>query len=205
MLKSARPNKVLKIRYYANKTDDRGIQKFLYDGGRAITYEPHPSFRKYINMYSLFTHNGYKYIRCKLDDNVSKIRYSITTFNKKNKVIDIVTVNERIAKTGQTSPVMLHHATSYACVKVLSVNGSDHKKEPVVYIKRRNSVIYTILSVVVTYAAMLALAILVRYFYKQILGKAPELGFDPFYFVIPSIIIGLVYARSVIRAIRRKV
>ena len=197
--------KLLRVKYCIQKSNDRGIHKYVYEGGRAITYEPHPSFRKYVNAYSLFTNNGYKYVRCKLDEAITKIRYTVTTFDRHDKVIDVVSVNEKISKRGQTSPVLLHHKTSYVCLQVLSVNGADYTRQPLVRIKNANIAVYVISAIAVTFAAMAAFATGLRIFIEDVMDMSIPLSFDALYFVIPAIATGLVYSIAVIRSARRKV
>lgn len=197
--------KLLRVKYLTHESTDRGLHRYIYEGGRAITYEPHPSFRKYVNMYSLFTNNGYKYVRCKLDDEVSRIRYTVTTFDKNHKVIDVVSVNEKVSTRGQSAPVLLHHKTSYVCLKVLSVNGSDYKHEPLIHVKNKNVVIYAVAAIITTFAAMAVFALGIRFFIEEIIDKSIPLSFDLLYFAVPAIAIGLIYALTVVRSVRRKV
>ena len=52
---------------------DRGLKKYVYPSGRAIAYEPRAAYRKYVPQYLLLVEDGYKYIKCHVDDTVRKM------------------------------------------------------------------------------------------------------------------------------------
>ena len=121
------PKYIMKIRYTVKESRDRGLNRYTYPGGRGVVYEPHPSIRKYVSQYLLFTNDGYKYIKCRVDNGVRKLNYSVVMFNNQNKVIDVMDVNERIAEKGESSAVLIHPDTSYAMLMLNSVNGENIK------------------------------------------------------------------------------
>lgn len=148
------PRFLLKTRYCNSETSDRGLNKFRYPQGRAVVYEPHPSVRKYINKYLLFTNNGYKYIKCKTDEYVTRLKYNVVLFNNKNRIIDVVCVDESISKIGETAPVMLHHNTSYVRLDLLSVNNDVFEQGPLVYYKGTDAILYTLSGVLASFLEM---------------------------------------------------
>lgn len=126
---------ILRVRCTLKGSRSRGLQRYIYPEGRGVAYEPHPSFRKYVDRYVLFTNEGYKYIKCRLCGDIGKLEYSVVMFNRKNKVIDVIDVTESDPFRSETSPVMLHHDTAYVDVIVTSVNGEKITKKSILCYK----------------------------------------------------------------------
>ncbi len=101
----------------------RGIKKIAYENGRAIVYEPSLKVKKYFKQYILSENSGDKFIKCKLDDRVTSTRYTVVAIDSRDKLIDIVDVEEKIADTGYTKAVILPRNTSYVNLIVREVNG----------------------------------------------------------------------------------
>lgn len=114
---------IVKIKCSVRKTADRGLKKYTYPDGRAVSYEPHPSIRKYINRYILLTSNGYKFFKCRLDTEVKHTDFSVIMFNSKNRVIDVLDVKVTNNLGNETQMIELHKDTSYVSVVLDSVNG----------------------------------------------------------------------------------
>ena len=123
--------KLLKISCSVRESSDRGLKKYVYPTGRGIAYEPHPSIRKYIHRYILFTNDGYKYIQCKVDEAVVEANYTVVMFNRKNQVVDVLDVSEKNILKRETRAVMLHAETSYISLILNSVNNVNFENEPV--------------------------------------------------------------------------
>lgn len=107
------PKFIMRLKCKKENTRDRGIKKFIYDNGRCVLYEPELSVREYVSNYALYTEDGYKYIKCKTARELKSIRYDVYVFDNRNKLIDIVNVNETLKEKGYTSAVMLPPETSY--------------------------------------------------------------------------------------------
>ena len=123
--------KILKIGCSVRESFDRGLKKYRYPTGRGIAYEPHPSIRKYIHRYILFTNDGYKYVKCKLDESITQLNYTVIMFDRKNKVIDVIDISEKNTQQGETQAVLLHPDTSYITLILDSVNDLNFDHEPV--------------------------------------------------------------------------
>ena len=203
LMRTVFPKYILRVKYAYGETQDRGIKRLKYPSGRAVVYEPHPSIRKYVNEYSLFTEGGYKYIRCKIDRAVTCLRYNVVTYNRKNKIIDVVKVTES-TRSEYTEPVMLHHDTSYVSLLLLSVNGESAHEAPMFKIKPLNAVLYAIAVTVTVFLEMTLMASFTRELFDLISLEA-ALKYDVSYFIHPSLLIGALYSLIVIRSIRRKV
>lgn len=117
------PKFILKRRYAVKEHLGRGLKKFLSPEGRAVVYEPHPSVRKYIKKFFLSVQNGYKYLQCNIDSEVVKIRYTVMMMNNKNKLIDVLEVQDYTKNSVVTHPIYLHPDTSYVSIAVEAVNG----------------------------------------------------------------------------------
>jgi len=120
---------------------ERGIKKSVFAGGRSVTYEPKLSLRKYISQYVLFSHNGGKYIKCKINDKVKSLKYVLVVYDRKNKAVSKIEISETVEEEGYTSEVMLPPETSYVHLQLCSVNGISLKdREPEIYSGRRAAV-----------------------------------------------------------------
>lgn len=192
--------KSLRLRYTDCESFDRGIKKYRYVQGRAVTYEPRPSMRKYIPMYALFTHNGYKYIRCKTDLSVWKLSYQIVMFDNEDRVIDTVTVTEQLAKLGETAAVMLHADTSYVSLELASVNEHRLQTTQKLVCPWQSVALYTGLNVLATFLEMVAFVLSMQGLLVSLaLGdvvNAVNVG----YLFISSLVLGLAVSAWTIRS-----
>ena len=108
------PGAIMRLSCKGETTRDRGIKKYIYENGRCVVYEPEVNVRKYVKKYSLYTEDGYKYIQCKIADRVRYIKYDVYAFDNKNKILDIITVNEYVDIGSQySSSVAIPPETSY--------------------------------------------------------------------------------------------
>ncbi len=124
---------------------DRGLEKYVYPEGRGILYEPHPAFRKYVRQYALYTNLGYKYLKCKLDEEILHVKYTVVMFNKDNKILDVLNVNERNIPGTESKEIRLHHSTSYISLSVLEANGKPLESKTAVCCKLWRLITYSTL------------------------------------------------------------
>lgn len=153
------PKKLLKIHVSVDQSTDRGLKKYVYPTGRGVSYEPHPSFRKYIKNYILFTNDGYKYVKCRLVEGVHTIDYSVIMFNSKNQIIDMIDVKQTGIRACKTEQVMLHEDTSYISLILTSANGKALPKSVFLYCKVLNLCIYMGVIAVLSFLQMLMLKV----------------------------------------------
>ena len=90
------PDLLLKPRYNRTAEGDRGVKRFVFEEGRAVLYEPCGAYRAYLRKYILSAHGEKKYVRCQFDRRVRSAVYDIVIFGNDERVIDTVTVRERI-------------------------------------------------------------------------------------------------------------
>lgn len=109
------PKFTLKHKSVGVRTRDRGIKKYTFDDGRAVVYEPEFKYRKYVYQYMLISKNKHKFIKCRVNENVRHIKYDVIAYNIKNKVLDIVGVEERMTDSKYTDSVLLPPDTAYVC------------------------------------------------------------------------------------------
>ena len=117
------PGRLLKPSYDLSVIGDRGIKKYVFSGGRAIVYETSVLSGRYIKQYILSDNRGEKYIKCKIDEEITSIVYDVIAIDSFDKVIEVVEVSEPISKRGITSGALLPPKTAYVCVVVKGVNG----------------------------------------------------------------------------------
>ena len=102
---------------------DRGVKKCVFPEGRSVTYEPKLSVRKYVSQYVLFSHDGGKYIKCKIHEKVKSLVYELVIYDRKDEVINTLEITEKMDMSGYTANVMLPPETSYVHLEVRQVNG----------------------------------------------------------------------------------
>lgn len=130
LLASLIPKWALRITYDSREHLGRGLEKFVYPDGRAVTYEPHPSIRKYVKKYALFTLDGYKYIQLCIQDTVKSYSARIIVFDNRSRIIDIVDVFENLNSASSSRPLRLHGRTSYVAFILTEVNGRKQYVAP---------------------------------------------------------------------------
>jgi hypothetical protein len=144
------PKTLLKLGFYTSLSTDRGIKTFTFPEGRAVVYEPHPVYRKYIDQYMLFVEGGYKYVKCHVFPEVSLLSYDVYMFDSANKVIDVIRITERIDRSDMGANILLHENTSYVKIILKKVNNTIIKTKPVAFMRRRQVAFFYSLTVLTT-------------------------------------------------------
>lgn len=150
VMKNVLPRLLLKGRYRVEDKLGRGLKKYVFPSGRGVVYEPHPSIRKYIKRYALIVNDGYKYIKCQIDRQVKSFSYTVIMLNNKNKVIDVLDVNEHAGDDTESQAVLIHHETSYVGIILRSVNGIDMECSEYAYHTLLDVCLYTLAAAVLT-------------------------------------------------------
>ena len=196
--------KILKNHCAIRKTSDRGIKKYLYPNGRAVVYEPHPSLRKYVPSYLLFTEDGYKYVRCKLDDSVENLKYSVVMFNNRNRVVDVIDVEEKKIPSDETKPVMLHPDTSYIALILDEVNRIKIKHDVVLRCHTWQLAIYAALVGGISFAQMLFVTRMVSLYDGWWIHSGIMNVITAKRLIAPAVIIALLAGVLAFRHVRKK-
>jgi hypothetical protein len=124
---------------------DRGIKKFVFPEGRSIAYEPSLHFRKYVSQYVLYSQNGKKFIKCKINTKIHDLVYDISVYDRKDKVLGVYRISQSISDKGYTPEVNIPDECSYVHFSVISANGE-------IIPEKENSVYSGI--AIITYAAI---------------------------------------------------
>ena len=125
--------KVLLSPVMGGALSDRGVKKSVFPGGRSIAYEPKLSARRYVSQYILFSENGFKYIKCKVNAKVTTLKYELVIYDRKNKAVERLEITQA-ANEGYTEAVILPPETSFVHMNLCEVNGTPVKeKEPEFY------------------------------------------------------------------------
>ena len=170
------PRYVLKRRYFINKHLGRGLKKYTSEDGRAVVYEPHPHVRKYIKKYALVARGGHKYLECSIDRAVKRISYTVIMLNNKDKVLDVVEVNDITAKMTVSHPVYLHEDTSYVALIVQSVNGETLTDGGICYYLARDIGLFALASAVLTFALHTLFSVQLDVLVAKLNGEAAEIA-----------------------------
>lgn len=146
------PSVFLKPRYNATLDGDRGLKKYLFNGGRSIVYEPSVESKKYIKQYILTAVGEEKYIQCKFDFRVFSSRYDVFAFDCDGRMIDAIQIEEPILEKYKyiSQPAMLPQNTAYVRVSVKAVNEVKIEREPTLEILPSQLACFTFITVLLT-------------------------------------------------------
>lgn len=203
LVASAAP-KLLRNHCAIRTTSDRGLKKYRYPDGRAIVYESHPTVRKYLPTYLLFTKDGYKYLCCRLDESVTRIAYSVVMFNYRNRIVDVIDVEETDIEGRETRPVMLHPDTSYIALVPDTVNRTRLKHETVLRCHLWQLLLYTAVMGGLAFAHMLFIMKTVRVYDAWWLHRGVMDGVSIRALILPAVIIGVLAGLMALRHNRKK-
>lgn len=144
VMRTVLPKFVMRRRYFTSDKLGRGMKKYVSGDDRAIVYDTAPSIRKYVKKYALIQSGGQKYLKCLTDDFVRTIEYSIIMMDNRNRVVDVLKVEEAPNRCTVCGPIFLHRATSYVALTVHSVNGRVLEDAAIGYYLVRDFGIYTL-------------------------------------------------------------
>lgn len=158
------PQLSLKHRSVGVNTRDRGIKKYTFEGGRAVVYEPELIYRKYVPQYMLLSKNRDKFIRCRINPQIRHIKYDVVVYDNRNKLIDIIGVEERVNRQKYTTSVLLPPETSYARLILRRVDNMYSSTE----VKVRYSTVSIIVCAALIIAATVALGFCISHCFTDL-------------------------------------
>ena len=170
---------------------DRGVRKCVFEGGRSVTYEPKLGIRKYISQYVLFEKNGEKYIKCKINEKISSLKYELVLYDRKNKATGVLEIAENMSAEGYTSEVMLPCETSYVHLQLVSVNGTAVKEKENELYRGRDIMAFLVFTSVLTFAEGMFMHSVIHEIYNVFFGYAKYVTDVN---VIPAVIAAVVAA-----------
>lgn len=204
LIKTVLPATVLKLGSSLGMGVGRGYRRFVYPTGRAVSYEPHPSVRKFVNKYLLFVNDGYKYFKCRVDKGVRDMKYTLIMVNNKDKVIDTLVVEETIGDSVFGADVLLHPDTSYVALSVESVNGIPIRPQSNSYYRLLTVGIYFIAVMLISFFELLIASLCVEKFTRLVFSiSLPVSGLTGKYFLW-SLLIAAISVLVLILYCRRK-
>ena len=196
--------KLLKIESSVRTSSDRGLKKYIYPEGRGIVYEPHPSIRKYVNRYLLYTKDGYKYLKCKVDVSVDRLSYSVVMFDRHNRVLDVIEVSEKNISSEETQSIILHGDTSYIAFILDSVNEEWFDRDPIMCCKLWRLPTFMGVIGLVSFICMEILTMLLNKFDEKWLHIGLVDGITDVALIIPALVIGFIAGAWAFLNIRSK-
>ncbi len=144
------PHFTLRLKCDENKLIARGVRRVQFSDGRGIIYEPEPRIRKYIKYYAVLAQNNKKYIQCDIHEKISSLRYDVASFDLSGKLLDIVSINERITSQGKTSLTVLPTQTAYAYVIPRRIDAMLIKNERIFFYPLRGVITFSAITVCLT-------------------------------------------------------
>ncbi len=184
------PKIFLSISYRREDIKDRGVKRYRYNGGRAVLYEPSMKYRKYVQGYILSSNNGEKFIKCQLDERVEDIKFEITVFDNRDKMIKVLEISEGIKSSGVTSAVPIPDETAYVSLSVLEVNGVKIDAQPIASVSYMNVVTVFIMNILTT--------VVEAFYLRALLGKY-DLVFKKGSVFIVAVLVGAALSMFIIK------
>lgn len=193
------PKVLLHPTYDLSGGGDRGLKKYVFEGGRAIAYEPSVSSGKYIKQYILSSNNDEKYIKCLIDKRLFSLKYDVVCFDSNEKIIETVQVSEPIRTPGVTHGALLPRGTSYVYVIVKEVNGMIAKDSPKLTFSLVKVGIFAAITVVLTVAEALILRAIALSFANILFSGSDKIGIaGGFGTVFVSAVIGVAVSGAIL-------
>ena len=190
LIKTVFPGIILKMRLNSEGSLGRGLRKLKSPEGRAVIYEPHPSIRKYIKKYMLFSNGGIKHLKCEIDEGISELDYNVVMFDNKNRVIDTLRISDYLKRSAVSHTVILHHNTSYVALIVNSVNGEKLQNVPMYYYKLSAVCIYGISVAVASFLMFILTSWTADRLFDVLFGVELGIFGIPASFILPSLVMG---------------
>lgn len=168
------PSIFLKPKYNTLLEGDRGLKKYLFEGGRAIVYEPSVDVKRYIKQYILTAVSEEKYIQCKFDLHIFSSKYEVYAFDCNDILIDSIQIEEPDLdyKKGISKPVLLPTATAYVKVSVKSVNEVKIAREPMVSIPSSRVALFTFFTIILTITETFVAKVILMDIVKEIFSDS---------------------------------
>ena len=188
------PRLLLKPHFGPEGIKDRGLQRYLFENGRAITYQPDPAILDYMPQYILSDNNGERFLKCKLDERVQSIAYRVLTFDANDRPLEVLKVEDPVQNSGTTRSVPLPLRTAYVSIDILQVNGIKIPSLHPINLRKRNVVIYVAITSLMTALMLLPLrqALLLAadllFAYTDTVGSKGTIG------IFAALLLGAVYA-----------
>lgn len=170
------PYFLLRPAYDVRDRGDRGLKRFVFEGGRAITYSPSFKAKKYVKQYVLSSNDGEKYIKCRIDKRIFSMKYDVVAFDSNGKVLETVQISEPIAYSGMTKAALLPADTSYVRVIVKEVNGTIVPDSCEMEYSYTRVGAFLLSSVLLTVAEALTLRSVTIFFADMLLSYTDKIG-----------------------------
>ena len=164
----ALPRITLRLRLRDAAMLGRGLDRYRTPSGRAVLYEPHPAFRKYVPQYLLHVQNSYKLLSCRVDPKIKTMRLTVTMFNCRHRILDVLDVTEHPRDAVETAALLLHPDTSYIALAVEEIDGKRIPRPPHLVRTLPSLIFFFLLFSLITFTA----AMLFSYLLDRILPLA---------------------------------
>ena len=191
LFKRVLPKRILRPHINGRENLGRGIRKLRTDSDRAVVYEPHPSVRKYLHQYALFTRQGFKKLVCNLDTAVQRIEYTVQMFDNKGRMIDVLLIDDSPGERGVGSEVLLHSDTSYVSLIIKSVNGESISSNASLVYYAKELVLYSLWAFVANFFMFVLSSAVLQDMFNEMFSKRIYLLANLERFLVPSLVISV--------------
>ncbi len=199
------PKICLKVVSKTGFEGDRGLNKYVFKGGRGIVYSANPSYRNYVDKYLLYEKDGIKSIKCNVLNGVKTITYQIYMFDSNSKIIDTIVVSEKLISPCYTSNIRLNENTAYVKLAIRKVNGKKLDKEKFTKVKKSRILLFDLLSIVgaviESYVINTALFKIMSIFH---ITTDYPLRISYFAILVSGVIVAFIYTRIILSHYKKK-
>lgn len=182
---------------------DRGIRKYLYEEGRAIVYQPATPMRPYIPQYILSQNNQERFLQCKLNPQIGSVKYRVLTFDRNNRPLQALEVEDPVATVGLCAAVPLPMDTAFVSIRLTEVNGTAFRDDSVGFSKIKLP-IYLVSTIALTIAIAFPLQKVLLYCADLLFGYSQIAEYSSGAIFSPALVLGTVYALLVVLSHRVK-
>ncbi len=143
------PHAFLRAEFLTPTLNAFGVRRCIYNGKHCVVYERNANCRRYISRFLLCEGDGCKLLKCKVTNEVKRMRYDVIMFNRYNRVFDVLTVEE--SPVGNfTQLLVLSDETAYVEIKIRRVNDEVISKTRVAKFKAGKIMLYSISAFLMT-------------------------------------------------------
>lgn len=140
------PKILFKNTYALRKIKDRGIKIEKRGNEEIILYEPDLLMRKHVKQYMLIKNPSGKFLMCKIDESLNYLEYEVVVYGKKNRILTILNVKDRIKRDGYTEKLELPPETAFVSVVVSEASKKRFLNNLFAPIKGGRVILYALLS-----------------------------------------------------------
>lgn len=139
------PRLLLRVKYNVDEPQDRGLKRCIVGNKRCVVFRSEERNRPYIKQFLLTCdENGEKLLKCKCAKGIHYLDYDVVTFDRYDKVIEVINVKEDVCQLGVTRNVVLPRECSYVSIIIRGANETEFVTAPMTAIPKKSIFGYSV-------------------------------------------------------------